>query len=418
MERKVHLVARQPQKPKLLRVVAYARVSSGKDAMLHSLAAQVDYYQNLIRSTPGWQYCGVFSDEAFTGTKEDRPGFQKMLEKCRNHEVDIIITKSISRFARNTVTLLETVRELKLLGVDVFFEKENLHSTSGDGELMLSILASFAQEESKSASDNMKWRIRKDFEQGKIGSITILGYRRNSDGVLEIEPGEAKIVRMIFSDYISGMGGQAIANKLNEMGIPTRQGNLWTAPRIKEIIQNEKYIGNVLLQKFYRNNHIEKKKTRNRGELQQILVEEAHEPIIDRETFEEAQRILFDRHMQYAHEGATNRYALTGMIKCGCCGKNYQRKMYKQGPVWMCSTYLRRGKKYCPESRQISEKILNQLIADFEITQIDVPEPNELIFTLADGTKVQKHWENPSRSESWTLEMREEARRKSCRKSQ
>ena len=160
MERKVHLVARQPQKPKLLRVVAYARVSSGKDAMLHSLAAQVDYYQNLIRSTPGWQYCGVFSDEAFTGTKEDRPGFQKMLEKCRNHEVDIIITKSISRFARNTVTLLETVRELKLLGVDLYYEKENLHSTSGDGELMLSILASFAQEESKSASDNRKWRIR------------------------------------------------------------------------------------------------------------------------------------------------------------------------------------------------------------------------------------------------------------------
>ena len=117
-------------------------------------------------------------DEAYTGTKEERPGFQKMVKKCRNHEVDIIVTKSISRFARNTVTLLETVRELKLLGVDVFFEKENLHSTSGDGELMLSILACFAQEESKSASDNMKWRIRKDFERGRIGSITILGYRR------------------------------------------------------------------------------------------------------------------------------------------------------------------------------------------------------------------------------------------------
>lgn len=125
MEKKIHLVARQPQKPKLLRVVGYARVSSGKEAMLHSLAAQVDYYQNLICNTPGWQYCGVFSDEAFTGTKKERPGFQKLLEKYRNHEVDIIITKSISRFARNTVTLLETVRELKLLGVNVFFEKEN-----------------------------------------------------------------------------------------------------------------------------------------------------------------------------------------------------------------------------------------------------------------------------------------------------
>ena len=416
MDRKVHLIETQPQKPKFLNVVGYARVSSGKDAMMHSLAAQIDYFQKLIRNTPGWQYCGVYYDEAYTGTKKERPGFQKMLEKCRNHEVNIIVTKSVSRFARNTVTLLETVRELKLLGVDVYFEKENLHSTSSDGELMLSILASFAQEESKSASDNMKWRIRKDFEQGKIGSITIFGYRRNADGVLEIEPSEAEIVRMIFSDYISGIGGQAIANKLNEMGIPTRQGNLWTNPRIKELLTNEKYIGNMLLQKYYRNNHIEKKKTRNNGELQQILVEESHEPIIDRETFDTAQRILADRHRQYSHHGATNRYLLSGMIRCGCCGKNYQRKMYSQGAVWMCATYLRRGKKYCPDSRQISEKILFQLIADMEVTQIDVPEPNELIFTLADGRKIQKHWENPSRSESWTPEMKEKARMKSCRK--
>lgn len=416
MDRKVHLIEAQPQKPKFLNVVGYARVSSGKDAMMHSLAAQIDYFQKLIRNTPGWQYCGVYYDEAYTGTKEERPGFQKMLEKCRNHEVNIIVTKSVSRFARNTVTLLETVRELKLLGVDVYFEKENLHSTSGDGELMLSILASFAQEESKSVSDNMKWRIRKDFEQGKIGSITIFGYRRNADGVLKIEPSEAEIVRMIFSDYISGMGGQAIANKLNEMGIPTRQGNLWTNPRIKELLTNEKYIGNMLLQKYYRNNHIEKKKTRNNGELQQILVEESHEPIIDRETFDTAQRILADRHKQYSHDGATNRYLLSGMIRCGCCGKNYQRKMYSQGAVWMCATYLRRGKKYCPDSRQISEKILFQLIADMEVTQIDVPEPNELIFTLADGRKIQKRWENPSRSESWTPEMKEKARMKSCRK--
>ena len=416
MEKKMHLVTTLPQKPKFLHVVGYARVSSGKDAMLHSLAFQIDYFQKLISNTPGWQYCGVYYDEAYTGTKEERPGFQKMLEKCRNHKVDIIVTKSISRFARNTVTLLETVRELKLLGVDVFFEKEDLHSASSDGELMLSILACFAQEESKSTSDNMKWRIRKDFERGRVGSITILGYRRNADGILEIEPSEAEIVRMIFSDYISGMGGRAISNKLNEMGIPTRQGNLWTSPRIKEIIQNEKYIGNVLLQKYYRNNHIEKKKMRNNGQLQQILVEEAHEPIIDRETFDKAQSILADRYIQYNHEGATNRYPLSGMIRCGCCGKNYQRKVYSHGVAWMCSTYLRRGKKYCPDSRQISEKILIQLIDDLDITQIDVPEPNELIFTLADGTKIQKHWENPSRSESWTPEMKEKAREKSCRK--
>lgn len=166
MERKVHLVNRRPQKPKMLRVVGYARVSSGKDAMLHSLASQIDYFKNLIKNHAGWEFCGVYADEAVTGTKEERPQFQKMLEKCRNHEVDLIITKVISRFARNTVTLLETVRELKNLGIDVWFEKENLHSISGDGEFMLSILASFAQEESKSVSDNMKWRIQSNFKEG------------------------------------------------------------------------------------------------------------------------------------------------------------------------------------------------------------------------------------------------------------
>lgn len=428
MERKVHLVNKRPQKPKLLRVVGYARVSSGKDAMLHSLAAQVDYFQNLIKNTPGWQYCGVFSDEAMTGTKEDRPGFQKMIEKCRAGEVDLIICKSISRFARNTVTLLETVRELKLLGVDVFFEKENLHSTSGDGELMLSILASFAQEESKSVSDNMKWRIRKDLEQGKIGSITIFGYRRTANGSLEIHEKEAEIVRMIFSDYISGMGQCAIAKKINEMGIPTRQGNLWTGQRVKEILINEKYMGNMLLQKYYRENHITKRKMKNNGELRKFLVEESHEPIISPEIFEQVQRIVSERTESFGREGSTKSYSLTGMVECSCCGKNYQRKIYSQGAVWLCATYIRRGKKYCPDSKQISERILYEKIC--EILDIDdfdesvvkctiekiIAAPEQLTFLFKDGTQTTVNWENHSRSESWTPEMREKAREKSCRK--
>lgn len=195
-----------PMQPKLLRVAAYARVSSGKDAMLHSLSAQVSYYSQMIQDNPEWLYCGVYADEALTGTKSNRAEFQKLLTECRNGKIDLVITKSISRFARNTVTLLETVRELKDIGVDVFFEEQNIHTISSDGELMLTILSSYAQEESLSASENKKWQIRKDFEQGKIGSITMLGYRRNADGVLEIEPNEAEIVRMIFADYLSGMG--------------------------------------------------------------------------------------------------------------------------------------------------------------------------------------------------------------------
>lgn len=164
-----------PMQPRLLRVAAYARVSSGKDAMLHSLSAQVTHYSQLIQQHDGWQYCGVYSDEAFTGTKENREGFQSLLSECRAGNIDLVITKSISRFARNTVTLLQTVRELKLLGVDVYFEEQNIHTIGADGELIITILASYAQEESRSASENQKWRIRKNFEEGKPWNGTILG---------------------------------------------------------------------------------------------------------------------------------------------------------------------------------------------------------------------------------------------------
>ena len=227
----------EKKKIRLLRTAAYARVSSGKDAMLHSLSAQVSYYNSLIQSNPEWLFCGVFADEALTGTKDSRENFQKLLAECRAGRLDLVITKSISRFARNTVTLLETVRELKSLGVDVYFEEQNIHSNSPDGELMLTVLAAYAQEESLSASENQKWKIRRNFEQGKIGSIKILGYRRNKDGVLEIVPEEATTVRMIFQDYLSGMGKLSICNKLNEMQIPTKYGKEWTAESVKRILQ-------------------------------------------------------------------------------------------------------------------------------------------------------------------------------------
>lgn len=240
--------------PQLLRVAAYARVSSGKDAMLHSLSAQVGYYTELIQSNPEWRFCGVYADEALTGTKDNREQFQIMLAECRKGNINLIITKSISRFARNTVTLLETVRELKELGVGVLFEEQNIHSLSSDGELMLSILASYAQEESYSASENQKWRIHRNFEEGKIGSIRMLGYKRTPDGSLEIIPEEAETVRLIFNSYLSGMGKQTIANMLNEMQIPTINGCEWTAEDIRRILKNEKYAGNMLLQKKFREN--------------------------------------------------------------------------------------------------------------------------------------------------------------------
>ncbi len=408
------------QKVKLLRTAAYARVSSGKDAMLHSLSAQVSYYNNLIQSNPEWLFCGVYADESLTGTKDSRENFQKLLSECRAGRIDLVITKSISRFARNTVTLLETVRELKGLGVDVWFEEQNVHSLSSDGELMLTILASYAQEESYSASENQKWRIRKDFEQGRVGSITMLGYKRNHDGVLEIVPEEAEIIRMIFSDYLSGMGKTAIANKLFEMNIPTKGGGLWTAESIRIILTNEKYCGDLLLQKSFRNNHIEKKKTANRGDLPQYFAEDTHEAIIEKSAFLAVQKRLQERKERFTPTKSTAVvYPFTGRIQCQCCGKNYRRKTTLTGIVWCCATYNTRGKKYCPKSKQIPENTLISVccevlgsqefdanIFENQINKILVPAPNELIFVFHDGHEISAHWKDRSRSESWTDEMR------------
>lgn len=428
MEKKIHLVSRIPPKPKLLRVVGYARVSSGKDAMIHSLAAQVDYFQKLIRNTPGWQYCGVYSDEAFTGTKEERPGFQKMLKKCRNHEIDMIITKSISRFARNTVTLLEAVRELKLLGVDVFFEKENLHSTSGDGELMLTILASFAQEESKSASDNIKWRIQTNFKEGMPWNATLLGYRYEN-GVLIIVPNEAEIVKFIFESYLDGAGCQKIANELNAMGKITRKGCTWHKNSVMKILCNYTYTGNLILQTTYLSDHITKKACKNNGELPKYHVEDAHEPIISMEQYLAVQAEMNRRTAQYQHSnGIKNTYPFTGKLICESCGKHYQRKKTATGYVWICSTFNREGKSACP-SRQIPENVLEKLSADvletaefnaelFEekIEKIDICQNCVVKFYFYDGRTEVRTWQVRSRSESWTAEMREKAREKSCQK--
>lgn len=390
----------------------------------------------LIQSNPEWLFCGVYADEALTGTKDNRENFQKLLAECRAKRIDLIITKSISRFARNTVTLLETVRELKGLGVDVYFEEQNIHSLSADGELMLTILASYAQEESFSASENKKWQIQKDFETGKISSITILGYKRNKDGVLEIVPEEVEIIRMIFNDYLNGMGKNAIANKLHELGVPAKGGGLWTAQSVKRILQNEKYCGDLLLQKSFRENHITKRKIYNSGQLPQFYVEDAHEPIIDKETFLAVQQLLKENQRFTPSIPTTNTYPLTGMIHCGCCGKYYRRKVQPYRVTWICWTYNARGKKYCPTSKQIPEDILyakccevlqldefDNEIFQSEIKQIIVPEPNVLTFIFKDGHKQTVHWLDHSRSERWTPEMRKRAaqntrekRWKSCQK--
>lgn len=418
------VIRKMPQKPRLeqpKKVAAYARVSTGKDAMLHSLSSQVSYYSSLIQNHAGWLYAGVYSDESLTGTKDSRSGFQNLLADCRAGKVNMILTKSISRFARNTVNLLETVRELKLLGVDIFFEEQNIHTLSAEGELMLTILASYAQEESLSASENQKWCVRKGFENGELLNWRFLfGYSISKD-CIEVDEETAPVVQEIFDRVIAGDSFGSISRDLNEKGVSGPLGGKWRVQRVHDIVSNEKYTGNAMLQKHYRNNHLEKKKCRNSGELPMFFAEETHPAIIDKDTFNAAQVVL--QRMKEAAQGRPRpqKSEFTGKIYCPFCGKNYKRNTCNGSVGWNCSTFLTEGNAYChgkkiPEAtlQAVCAEVLgtetyNSTIFDTQVDHIEVPEDNHLRFVFKDGSTVERTWADRSRRESWTSEMKQAA---------
>lgn len=408
MERVVQKVKFPPRQPKLKRVAAYARVSSGKDAMLHSLAAQVEYYSNFIRHHPGWEYVGVYADEAKTGTKDSREQFQQLLTDCKAGKIDHILTKSISRMARNTVTLLETVRELKTMGITVYFEEQNIDTGTDDGELMLSILASYAQEESLSASENQKWRVRQNFENGQPWRGFMLGYRYK-DGQYIVVPEEAEIVRSIYADFLDGKGITAIMKRLNKEGILTQQGFTWHKSAITRVLKNYTYTGNLLLQTKFRENHLTKRTLVNHGQLPQYHATDTHEPIIDIGTYNSVQLEMYRRAQKYGKTQTSEKYPFSGIITCAGCGKHYRRKVTATGPVWICSTYNTHGKAAC-HSKAIPESTLMEIAAMVsatgEITAVTAHNDNTLEFTLADETVTVKQWQDRSRAASWTAEMR------------
>ena len=399
--------------PKLKRVAAYARVSSGKDAMLHSLSSQVSYFSRIIQDHPGWTYAGTYADEAYTGTKTNRPEFQRMLRDCRAGKIDLIMTKSISRFARNTVDLLCAVRELRELGIGVFFEEQNINSLSGEGELMLTILASFAQEESLSVSENRKWQIRRDFQAGKpMNLMFIYGYHL-VDGKLEIHEEQATVVRRIFKSYIAGMGSCRIAAELRQEGVPTLCGGEWRSGLVRDMLKNEKYTGSAFLQKTFVTDHVSKIQKTNQGELPIYYAEGSHPAIISRETFEQAQQILAEnRWRSNAQKSHTARYAFSGMIVCGCCGKHYRRKTLNGKIWWQCTTYLAKGKQYC-QAKQIPDDTLYELTSETlglssfdevafkaKIQSIYVPSDNHVVFQFMDGRIIEKVWKDRPRPKS------------------
>lgn len=410
-----------PVMPTRRKVAAYARVSEEKGRTWHSLSAQVSYYSEFIQNHPEWEYAGVYADDGVTGTNENRAAFKKLLEDCNAGKIDIVLTKSISRFARNTVDLLETVRHLREIGIEVRFEKEQINSLSGDGELMLSILASFAQEESRSTSENVKWAIRKKFQEGRQNSFNIYGYRWDGERFV-VEPEEAKIVKLIFDNFLNGFSAEQTEKQLQNMGVKSYTGGQFCNTSIRAILKNEKYTGNMLLQKVFTLDHITHKSKTNQGELPQYWVTNSHEAIIDLATFEKVQtEIARRRELGAFANPAINTGCFTSKIKCGKCGRSYQRSSRSDRHnsnyvIWICAT-KKEGSR-C-NNKDIPEKTLKKICAEIleidefdeeifaeQIDQIIVPAPNELIFHFYDGKVITHHWESTAKKDWWTPEAR------------
>jgi len=334
-------------KPRL-RVAAYCRVSTDSDEQLVSLQAQKVHYETYIKAKPEWEFAGIYYDEGVTGTKKDkRIELIKLMKDCENGRIDFIITKSISRFARNTMDCLELIRKLKDLGVFIYFEKENINTQSMDSELMLTILSSLAENESVSISQNNKWSIQKRFKNGTFKmSCPPYGYD-NKDGCMVVNEEQEAIVKHIFSKVLEGMGTSKIAKDLNADGIPPIKGAKWIESTVNNILINEKYIGDALFQKTYTDEHFNRHN--NHGEKDQYLHRNHHEAIISRDLFQTVSELLsLRREEKNIEKGSVKyqkRYSLSGKIKCFKCGNSFKRRIHYSGSskeyaAWCCSKHI------------------------------------------------------------------------------
>ncbi len=343
-----------------LRVAAYARVSTDSDEQLVSLETQKNHYESYIKANPEWEFAGLYYDEGITGTKkEKRPELLRMIADCEQSKIDLIVTKSISRFARNTMDCLGLVRKLTKLGISVYFESENINTGSMESELMLSILSGLAEGESASIAENNKWSIQRRFQNGtyKIG-CSPYGYDA-VDGELIVNEQQAEIVRFIFSEILSGKSLHKIADALNQRNIPSKKGGRWKANALRNMVVNEKYIGDALFQKTYSDSQFNRHK--NDGEKEQYLIRDHHEPIISREDFETVQKVIEQRGKEKGVEKYSEkyqkRYPFSGKIICGQCGDTFKRRTHSSGRkyiAWCCSTHIESiekcSMKYIPDS--------------------------------------------------------------------
>lgn len=383
--------------PKKLRVAAYARVSAESERLLHSLSAQVSYYSELIQKNPSWEYAGVYADSGISGTStKGREEFKRLIQDCESGKIDIILVKSISRFARNTVDLLETIRRLKDLGIDVRFEKENINSLSADGEIMISVLAAFAQDESRTMSENIKWGIRKNFEKGKIWHTAAFGYRWNGE-TFEVDENEAAAVRKIFDDFLKVVPLGKTSKWLKENGF-----SAVTKTFIHYALQNEVYTGDKILQKYYSPKIRRFKK--NEGEMPKYHISDSHPAIIDRAVFEKVQEKIKE---SYDFNPSAHRIVkpscFSSKLKCGVCGESYFKGLTKTNSAdglvehWICFGKNKKGTNCGAKNirgdrlREVCRKVLgldefDEYVFSKSIEKIVTTQSNILKFYFYDGS--------------------------------
>ena len=372
----------QKKEVRKLRVAAYCRVSTDYEEQASSYQTQIEHYTDVIEKNPDWILAGIFADDGISATStKNREQFNEMIQACKDGKIDMIITKSISRFARNTVDCLNYIRELKALNIPVFFEKESINTMDAKGEVLITIMASLAQQESESLSQNVKIGIKHRFQQGKVmvNANCFLGYDKDEDGHLVINPEQAEIVKRIFREYLEGASCQQIARGLERDGVPTARGNnRWHDSGIRRILENEKYMGDALLQKTYTVDFLKKKRARNNGDVPQYYVEDDHEAIIPKELFMKVQEEMSRRgsliDCNGRKRGFSSNHCFSGLIYCAECGERFRRIHWNnhgcKSVVWRCITRVDKAGDCCARTVHETElknafvSALNQLISD------------------------------------------------------
>lgn len=371
--------AQEQEKKKNLRVAAYCRVSTNSEEQLNSYENQKAYYTEKIMTTPNWTMVDVFADEGKTGTSAcKRKDFLRMIRQCRQGKIDMILAKSVSRFARNTVDTLSYTRELRGLGIPVIFEEQNINSIYPESEFLITIHGAFAQSESEDTSSRVRWGIQQSMRSGKanIQFKTLLGYKKGPDGEMVIEPEQAETVKQIYEMYLAGKTLRNIRETLEARGIRNAAGTTeWTTSNLRTILSDEKYCGDVLRQKTFIQDCISKKVVKNTGQRPMYLIQNHHDAIISREQFDAVQfemarrKAQADRSRKSVPTGIgkySGKYALSGLLFCGECGTAYRRVVWTQHgekrAVWRCTSRLDYGKKYCKDSPTLDEEPLQQAV--------------------------------------------------------